>query len=352
MTYKEIICFIAQCLTISLEEKNREVILSQLKHKKIDWERVVKVSTDHLVFPALYCNLMRARFLKYLPKELASYMKKITDLNRNRNKKIITQAKKLNKLLLSNNITPIYLKGTGNLLANLYQDIAERMVGDIDFIFSKEDYPKAIKILREDGYLDLEENKIYFPSKKHYRRIVKKENIAAIEIHRELVSEKHSNEFDFEFVEKDCQLIDQVNVLSYSNKLNLSIISNQINDHGFYYKTILLRNAYDIFLLSKKTSAKDAVNSLNKLSYPLNCFLAASYEIFNRVKSLEYNKSSKTIKYLSAFNYQFLNYERTKKKHYVIKQFLSIKSRLNIISKSIFDNEYRNWLFKRLINKK
>ena len=36
------------------------------------------------------------------------------------------------------------------------------MVGDIDFIFSKEDYPKAITILREFGYSDVNE-KYYFP---------------------------------------------------------------------------------------------------------------------------------------------------------------------------------------------
>ena len=79
--------------------------------------------------------------------------------------------------------------------------------------------------------------------------------------------------------------------MSYANKLNLSIIANQINDSGFYYKTMALRNAYDVFLLSKKTNAKDAVNTLNKLSHPLNCFLAACYEVFNSVDSLEYNKT-------------------------------------------------------------
>ena len=79
--------------------------------------------------------------------------------------------------------------------------------------------------------------------------------------------------------------------MSYANKLNLSIIANQINDYGFDYKTIALRNAYDVFLLSKKTIAKDAVNTLNKLSHPLNCFLAACYEIFNSVDSLEYKKN-------------------------------------------------------------
>ena len=81
--------------------------------------------------------------------------------------------------------------------------------------------------------------------------------------------------------------------MSYANKLNLSIIANQINDSGFYYKRMALRNAYDVFLLSKKTSAKTAVNTLDKLNHPLNCFLAACYEVFDRVESLEYNNSKK-----------------------------------------------------------
>ena len=104
---------------------------------------MVKVSTAHYVFPALYCNLKVLDFLKYLPQELVSYMEHITNINRERNKQIITQAQELNSVLLANNIRPIFLKGTGNLLAGIYEDIAERMVGDIDFIFSKEDYLKS-----------------------------------------------------------------------------------------------------------------------------------------------------------------------------------------------------------------
>ena len=95
--------------------------------------------------------LQRANFLHYLPEDLVAYMVYITNLNRDRNEEIITQAKELNTLLLTNNIPPIFLKGTGNLLAGIYDDVAERMVGDIDFIFSKEDYPKAITILRDFG---------------------------------------------------------------------------------------------------------------------------------------------------------------------------------------------------------
>ena len=349
MNYKETLFFIAKCLTISLEEKNRQEIEKQLKSTSIDWDAVVKVSTAHYVFPALYCNLKHADFLQYLPQELVSYMEHITDINRERNKQIISQAQELNRLLLANNIRPIFLKGTGNLLAELYEDTAERMVGDIDFIFSKEDYPKAITILRKFGYYRKAPS---FPTKRHYARLIKKGSIAAVEIHKDLLSiKKYTSEFNYSYVAKDTQIINDVAVLSYTNKLNLSIIANQINDDGFYYKRMALRNAYDVFLLSKKTSAKYAMIKLDKLSHPLNCFLAACCEVFNKVNSLRYNKTKKTASYLSEFNSHFATPIRAKTQSRFIKIYLFIKSRLNIIYKAIIYKEYRVWLFNLLTDK-
>ena len=98
MNYKETLFFVAKCLTISLEEKNKVEIEIILKTTDIEWDSVVKASTAHYVFPALYCNLKCADFLKYLPIELVSYMEYIANLNRNRNAQIITQAKELNSL--------------------------------------------------------------------------------------------------------------------------------------------------------------------------------------------------------------------------------------------------------------
>ena len=95
-------------MTISLEDNNRQEIEKQLKTTEIDWGAVVKVSTAHYVFPALYCNLKRTDFLNYLPLELVSYMKHIADINRERNKQIISQAQEINSLLLDNNIKVSY----------------------------------------------------------------------------------------------------------------------------------------------------------------------------------------------------------------------------------------------------
>ncbi|MDB2555964.1 nucleotidyltransferase family protein [Flavobacteriaceae bacterium] len=338
-------------MTISLEDKNRQEIEKQLKSTTIDWDAVVKVSTSHYVFPAIYCNFKRADFLKYLPADLVEYMKHITNLNRDRNTQIIQQAKELNSLLLEKNVRPVFLKGTGNLLEGLYKDVGERMVGDIDFIVSNEDFLKSNEILMNNGYKTKINESYLFPNFRHSPRLIKSTRIAAVEIHKELFIEKFPYEFNYELINKKVQKINNVNVLSFEHQLALSIIANQINDNGFYYKTLALRNAYDVFLLSKKTNAKDAVNTLNNLSNPLNCFLASCYEVFNTVDSLAYKNTKKSASYLNVFLRQFISSKKTKRKHKRIKIYLFIKSRVNILYKSIIYKEYRVWLFKRVTDK-
>ena len=252
MSYKDVFYFVAMCLTISQEKKNKQIIEARLKKNDIDWEFVVEVSTGHYVFPAMYCALKREGFLKYVPQELLNFMEHIADTNRDRNEQIISQAKELNTFLLSHNITPIFIKGTANLLAGLYSDITERMVGDIDFLFSAQDYPKAIQVLKEWGYNYLDEPEKLFPEHRHYPSLIKKDCIAAIEIHSEFLRKSEAHLFNYDTVKSSIQVIDNVAMLSDGNMLNLSILANQINDDQFFYNRITLRNAYDVFLLSKK----------------------------------------------------------------------------------------------------
>lgn len=351
MTYKETLFFIGKCLTINHEQHNKILVEEQLVSENVDWDSIVKVSTSHYVFPALYCNLKRVNFLHYLPEDLVAYMKHITDLNRERNQQIIIQAKEINELLLKNNITPIFLKGTGNLLEGLYEDIAERMVGDIDFIISSKDYQTAIVLIHNFKYSSVYETDYAPITSRHYPRLQKKGQIAAIEIHNELLKENYINEFNFKLIEKDSLIINNVHVMSFDNQLALSIIAKQINDDGFYYKNIALRNAYDVFLISKKTNTKIAFDKFNKLKNPLNCFLASCFEVFNQPKSLEYNSTQKIESYLKTFNEQLNDTTVTSKRHKKIDRKLFINKRLNIIYKSVFNNEYRSWLIKRTKDK-
>ncbi|WP_298780232.1 nucleotidyltransferase family protein [uncultured Polaribacter sp.] len=348
MTYKETLFFIGKCLTISHENRNKILVEDHLKSENVDWDAVVKLSTAHYVFPALYCNLKRANFLHYLPKELVNYMIHITDLNRERNQQIIDQAKEINTLLLDNNITPIFLKGTGSLLEGLYEDIAERMVGDIDFIVNKNHSLKSFNILKENSYSAHIDQ---LNDHRHLSRLIHKDKIGALEIHKELLIENFADEFNYDYIKTDSQIINEVNVMSYQNQLCLSIIAKQINDSGMHFKNIALRNAYDVFLLSKKTEAKKAFNQFNKLKNPLNNFLALCFEVFNKVDSLQYQENKETKKYVSIFKRHLVDESLGKKKYKNTSRKLFIKSRFNIIYKSIFNKSYRNWLIKRTSDK-
>ena len=351
MNYKEVLFFIAECLTITHEAAQCKRIETILKSNTVDWDEVVKLSTAHYVFPALYYNLKRADFLHYLPDELVNYMQHISNLNKERNEQIIAQATEINNLLQEHKIRPIFLKGTGNLLEGLYEDIGERMVGDIDFIFSKQDYPKVIAILSEFGYAKVHQTEYDFPQFKHYPRLQKEGKIAAVEIHKELLLEKYAKEFNYKGIQKDAQIINGIQVLSYRNQLALSIIAKQINDGGLYHKNIALRNAYDVFLLSKKTNAKTAFDQFGTLKNPLTCFLASCYITFNKPKSLEYKTSSNIEEYLAVFNAQLIDDDLRRKNLKSADKKLFVNSRANILYKSIIDKDHRSWLYKRITDK-
>ena len=348
MTYKETLFFIGKCLTISHEEHNKKIIEQEIKSDNVDWDNVVKLSTAHYVFPALYCNLKRANFLQYLPDELVNYMKHITDLNRERNQQIIAQAKEINELLLTNNITPIFLKGTGNLLEGLYEDIAERMVGDIDFIVSKVEYQKTINLLLNHEYLKVSDSSFNFPAFKHYPRLFKKNSIAAVEIHKELTIEKYASVFNYELIIKNCFTQKNISFLGYNHQLCLSIIAKQINDYGVYFKNIALRNGYDVFLLSKKTDCIKPIENLGPLFNPLTNFIAICNYTLGEITTLQY-KASKETDTILAFNRKLLNNDLFRKKHFKRSQRkLFFKTRISILFKSFCNKEIRGWLFERL----
>lgn len=346
MSFKETFYFIAKCLTISLEEKNKQEIEFILNTTDFDWDSAVRVSTAHYVFPAMYLNLKRANLLKYVPPKLVYYMENITNLNRDRNKQILKQLYELNSLLLANHITPIFLKGSSNILAGIYDDIAERMIGDIDFLVSKKDLQSALKILKSHGYSTPKNLFNNFPKHRHCPRLVKQDNIAAVEVHKEITIEKYREEFNYKIIIEDIQLIDNFSLLSFENQLSLSIIDNQINDYGYELLNFSLRNAYDVYLISKKVDTKKSISKFTKLKNPLNCFIANCNLVFGEIDSLKFHRTKETDLYMDAFNKSFL--KRSKLKFYLKSNMIKFRRRFFIVFNSLFNRKNRMWLLKRI----
>ncbi|MFY9241979.1 MAG: nucleotidyltransferase family protein [Polaribacter sp.] len=347
MTYKETLFFIGKCLTVNYNLTTKISIEKELKTATIDWDSVVKLSTSHYVFPALYCNFKKADFLHYLPQDLVDYMEYITHLNRERNKEIIEQTKEINELLSASNITPIFLKGTGNLLEGLYDDIAERMLGDIDILIKKEDCNRAFEILQKNNYTKV--LPVLFEDHRHLPRIINPNKIAAMEIHREMLLIEKSKYFNYESI-KDSLKHDINNncyVLSDENKIKLTIYSKLINDKEYILKRITLRAAYDFFLVASKSS-----NTLYLHDENLGKELNAGVEVYNFILpnsknvSFDSNKQSKLHlkRCLKAADRSFYSV----KYYQFILLLLKLEFNTKFIFKSFFNKSYMKFILSRL----
>lgn len=231
--------------------EDREQLLLDLSHPEINWELFVKVCSHHLVLPALYCRLKQKELLKYLPNELAIYLKEITNINRNRNKTIIKEANEISNLFKDNNIDHIFLKGTALLLNEYYEDIAERMIGDIDILLTSEQAKLAYELLISKNY---DPPNLTFGYKyiehKHLPRLIPQTNLASVELHTSLLKNKSESKVLTEKILED--LKSKKTTPSHKNLMSHTIQNFLINDNGLAYNTLNLRTLYDCLIINKK----------------------------------------------------------------------------------------------------
>ncbi len=338
MNYKEALFFIGKCLTINHEAHNKKSVAAQLQTEKIDWDMVVQVSTAHYVFPALYLNLKKANFTEYLPEELVNYMDHITSLNRERNEAIINQVRELQKLLVANGIEPIFLKGSGNLVSGLYDDIAERMVGDIDFLVKENQAELAQHMLLDADYLPLKDG-LYLISR-HLKRLYSKSALAAVEVHKKIVTGPFNRLFSNHKLMVNAGT---KNVLHQEDQLFLNIASHQINDKGKLKFQISLKNAYDVYLLSHRFNIN--INSFQNQKYfdLINNYIYTTSKIFNsnHLVSIETQKVKWNFMFVCFFA-KYRKFNRVKNK--VIDFCLGTQNRLILIVKSMYSSEHRKFL--------
>lgn len=239
------------------------------------------------------------------------------------------------------------MKGIGHLIDGIYEDIAERMIGDIDLIVSPDDQNKVLSILNEDGYQKVSLS-TGFP-RRHYPRIVKPGCIAAVEVHKYLGQKKYQNEFNYKSLSNNLLRKNSLCMMIYEDQLCLSIIAYQIHDNGQYFNTIHLRNAYDIFLLSQKIDTLEAIQNLRRIFHPLNNFLALCSAVLSyRITFKQNNKATQYLehfeKIISNKDYRQMNYNNVRNK-------LKWKRRFRILKCLFLHKSYRLWVIERVTKK-
>jgi len=336
--------FVGKSLAISVDEEANTFISDKILRNEVNWEMIVKISTKHYVLPALYCNLKRKNYLKYLPRDLVDFMSYLTELNRIRNYQILKEAKEIHELLVKKNITPVFLKGVGHLINGLYEDIAERMIGDIDFIVAPKEQEKTYEILLQAGFRRMN-SAIALPGR-HFPIIAKPLGWVGVEVHQYLMERFDQKELNYEYFSMNIMTRNSYRVLGYSDQLCLSIVAKQIHNQGQYFNTMNLRTAYDVLLLSQKVDPVESIKDMGPYFRHLNNFLAICHEVVSKKINFENNENS--IYYLNNFT-KIISDEKYGAEHSKThRRKLKWRRRFRIIRKSFHCKIYRRWLLERV----
>jgi hypothetical protein len=209
--------------------------------------------------------------------------------------------------LIENGLKPVFLKGTAHLLDNLYGDIAERMVGDIDFILDEKDILKAYHLLLKNGYHQLlNYSKAELGLGRHLPRIVNKDEIAAVEIHGRIILPKYSKTFGWTQVKnnlKKSKTLTDALVLSDSDLILNNIMNVQLNDKAkSKYKTFM-RQSYDLMLLSKRKNPLDVSKAFGHYFETLNSYIAFSANLLDYPKVLDFENNKTAKRYIKRMHF-------------------------------------------------
>ncbi|MDA9552015.1 nucleotidyltransferase family protein [Flavobacteriaceae bacterium] len=287
---------IADILSFTTSNTSLEATLSAAD---VDWDAIVVHGSRQLVIPTLYCRLKQRQLLHLLPEDLDLYLHDITSQNRKRNKAILKEVTMLSTLFKKHHIEHVFLKGTALLASGYYEDIAERMIGDIDILVATKQLDKAFELLQQHSFKPLPQNfgSHYFEHK-HLPRMTTNKYIAAVELHRKLFVTYKKKELSNALVLNNKRIQNDVFVPSTQNLIEHNILNHEINDDGYRYHSMNFRTVYDTIMILKtntlnNTQISDVFVQFNNNKYLTNFF--KKLNVFCDDFKLFFNKSANHI---------------------------------------------------------
>jgi len=260
---------------VNILYRSESRILNGIDINTINFENLIKLASSHLMLPALYFNINKKNHSHLFPDDFIDYIKNIYSINKARNTVLLSEAKELSELLYKNNIKHIFLKGTALLLSNVFEDIGERMIGDIDFIIQHKDEEKTTKVL--DNGFQISPLRHFKPT--HLNRQVYK--TIALEPHLELLEPRNRWVFNSKrlisaFKQESKTIITPGKPFLFDH----CIYALQIRDRGFFIPFHGHRSIYDIYKLDCKNSL--TINNIKKDIFIKHFFITIDkFKIFD-----------------------------------------------------------------------
>jgi hypothetical protein len=313
-------------------------ILNGVDLNNINFEKLITLTSGHLMLPALFFNIQKKKAAYLFPEVFIDYIKSIYAINKARNEILLDEAKELSELLVEHNIKHFFLKGTALLLANVFEDIGERMIGDIDFIIQGKDEEKIKKVLEKNKYYSKKHVGLFRLFRhRHLPRSVNKNKTIAIEPHLKLLNPRYKCAFNTKrLVNYFNEGLETVKTPRQFFLFDHCIYNFQINDHGFINAKHSHRSIYDIYKLDCKKNV--TIKNTTKDIYVKHFFMTIEkFNIFDlQITSSFYGLfHDKIFRFLTIASIKIL---------IVIERYSNICS---ILIQLFFNNELR----KRALNK-
>lgn len=258
---------IGTLLSDDFNSKRRNFFIKSIKSPTLSWPIFIITGSNHLVLQTIYCKLVQHDLTTHIPSDVLAHLKYIYHLNYQRNSEILEQVNSINFHLGLQGIIPLYLKGVGNIIDNLYGNMAERIMHDIDFLVPDQQWEIATDILLKNGYVGI---KKYEPDKKmemkHFPTLRKQGARAPVEIHRLPVDYEFSDTFGAEEVWQNKKYVNgnfNCYVMSDSHKIIHNFIHSQLHHEGHLFANVFMRNIYDLLLLSKRENPEEVFSNMS-----------------------------------------------------------------------------------------
>ena len=343
---------------ISLEEKllvnilyrQENEVLKGIDPDNINFEKLITLASGHLMLPALFFNINKKNVSYLFPEDFIEYIKEIYSINKARNTVLLKEAKELSELLYENNIKHIFLKGTALLLSNVFEDIGERMIGDIDFIIQHKDEENVKRVLEKNNYSTSSNHvflyRVFKP--KHLPRMVNKNKTIAIEPHLELLSPKYRGVFNSKkLINTFKEAIRAIKTPNEPFLFDHCIYALQLEDKGFFNSNYSHRSVYDIYKLNCKNSL--TIKNIKKDIFIKHFFLIIDkFKIFDIPVTSSF-LSSYSDKLFRFFDIQFLNFlaysEKNIQKFFILIQlFFNSELKGRVLTKIRFHYQHKTLL--------
>ncbi len=340
---------LARCLALDFAGNHRQSVIDAFESQKFSTEKFVKMADGHLVLQTLYLLLEKHDLISHISQELAEHLKMVFDINTARNEKILEQVVSVNSMLSQENITPVYLKGTGNILDGLYSNPGERILHDIDFLVEEKDFDKTVEIFLANAYhTDPFNISEIIKSSKHYPILHKEGFPVSVEIHRLPVRSEYTLKFSPEMVFRN-KIKSRGNsgcfVMSDGHKAIHIFIHSHLEDNGYLFAKTFLRSLYDLLLLSNRVNLEEVFSGFGYYRRKSTDFLDIMYKSFG----IEPSKRSTPKIY---FHFYFARYRLNIRYRLInIISTLMIKMYLSYIKKPVLaltDKELRKSLIGKL----